>query len=78
MAEENAKSMRACLKQQKLMSEVQEHLIRISQLTREIAEALSKGSESYAAELDREVDMELGKKERAMGALHQHRKDHGC
>jgi hypothetical protein len=24
------------------------------------------------------VDVELGKKERAMGALHQHRKEHGC
>jgi hypothetical protein len=25
-----------------------------------------------------EVDIELGLKERGMGALHQHRKEHGC
>jgi hypothetical protein len=28
-------------------------------------------------ELDKQVEVELGVKERAMGALHQHRKEHG-
>jgi hypothetical protein len=60
------------------MADVQEHLMQISQLTRAIAEALAKGHENFAAELDKQVDVELGKKERAMGALHQHRKEHGC
>ena len=67
-----------CAQQQKLIAEVQDHLIQISQLTRAIAEALANGNENVAAEMDKQVDLELGKKERAMGALHQHRKEHGC
>ena len=67
-----------CLRQQELIEDVQRHLIRISELTRSIAEALANGNESFAAELDKEVDLELGLKERGMGALHQHRKEHCC
>jgi hypothetical protein len=52
--------------------------IRISELTRTIAEALANGNESFAAELDKEVDLELGRKERGMGALHQRQKEHCC
>ena len=52
--------------------------MRISELTRATAEALRNGNENFAAELDKQVDIEFGKKERAMGALHQHRKEHGC
>jgi hypothetical protein len=60
------------------MAGVQDHLMQISQLTRAVAEALANGNENFAAELDKQVDLEFGKKERAMGALHQHRKEHGC
>ena len=59
----------SCLRQQELIEEVQRHLIRISELTRTIAEALASGNEHFAAELDKEVDLELGRKERGMGAL---------
>jgi hypothetical protein len=68
----------SCHRQQELIEDVQRHLIRISELTRSIAEALANGNESFAAELDKEVDLEFGLKERGMGALHQHRKEHGC
>ena len=67
-----------CLRQQELIEDVQRHLIRISELTRAIAEALANKNENLAAELDKQVDLELGLKERGMGALHQHRKEHGC
>ena len=67
-----------CLLQQQLIEEVQRHLIRISELTRAVAEALASKHENLAAELDRQVDIEFGLKERGMGALHQHRKEHGC
>jgi hypothetical protein len=67
-----------CLGQQELIEEVQRHLIRISELSRATAEALAAGSEGLALEIDKEVELELGMKERAMGALHQHRKEHGC
>lgn len=67
-----------CLRQQELIAKVQSHLIRISELTRSIAEAVATGSENATAELDKQVDAEFGLKERAMGALHEHRKEHGC
>ena len=67
-----------CLRQQELIEDVQRHLMRISELSRATAEALAAGSEGLAAELDKEVELELGVKERAMGALYQHRKEHGC
>ena len=67
-----------CLRQQEIMAEVQSHLLRISELTRNISQALTDGNESLAASLDKEVDLELGRKERGMGALYEHRKEHGC
>jgi hypothetical protein len=67
-----------CLRQQEIIEEVQRHLIRISELTRAVAEALTNHAENLAAELDKQVDLELGLKERAMGALHEHRREHGC
>jgi len=67
-----------CRQQQELINQVQENLMRISELTRVTAEALRTGNENFAPELDKQVDIEFGKKERAMGALHQHRKEHGC
>jgi hypothetical protein len=60
------------------MANVQEHLMQISKLTRAVSEALTNGHENFAAELDKQVELEFGRKERAMGALHQHRKEHGC
>jgi hypothetical protein len=68
----------SCQRQQELMKKVQDHLIRISDLTRSIAQALANGNENLAAELDKQVDLELGAKERGMGALHEHRREHGC
>jgi hypothetical protein len=52
--------------------------MQISKLTRAVAEALKNGNENFAAELNKQVDLEFDKKERAMGALHQHRTEHGC
>ena len=69
---------RPCLRQQELVETVQAHLKRISELTQAVSAALANGSNNVAAELDRQVDLEFGMKERGMGALHQHRKEHGC
>jgi hypothetical protein len=68
----------ACLQQQELIEAVRIHLLRISELTRDVAAALAAKDEDLATKLDKEVDLELGLKERAMGALHQHRKEHCC
>jgi len=67
-----------CPSQQELLAKARGHLMRISELARSVAEALAIGDEDRAAELDKQIDLELGMKERAMGAIHQHRKDHGC
>ena len=68
----------ACQEQQHLMDEVQKHLIRISELSRAIADALRAREDNLLRALDHECETELGRKERALGALRQHRKDHGC
>ena len=78
MSDEPSQHKPPCLAQQKLITAVQDHLMQVCKLTRAIAEALTNGNENFAAELDKQVDLEFGKKERAMGALHQHRKEHGC
>ena len=68
----------ACIEQQRLIAEVQQHLKRIAELTRATSEAVANRNENLTSELDRQTEQELGKKERALGALRQHRKDHGC
>jgi hypothetical protein len=67
-----------CRRQQELIDEVQVHLIRIAELSRATGEALANGNENLALEFDRQAEKELGMKERAMGALHEHRTAHGC
>jgi len=73
-----AEELTPCFRQQSLIEEARQHLLRIAELTHSIAEALANGNENTAAELDKQVDLELGRKERAMGALHEHRREHGC
>jgi hypothetical protein len=67
-----------CREQQTLISEVQMHLIRIADLSRAIADAVGSRNENLTRELDQQVEKEIGAKERALGALRQHRQDHGC
>ena len=67
-----------CLEQQRLMEIVQDHLIRIADLSRATADAVGNRNENLTLELDSEVEKEIGAKERALGALRQHREEHGC
>jgi hypothetical protein len=77
MPEEPAEHMPPCLTQQQLIAGVQEHLMQISNCRGPYLKRWRTGTK-IAAELDKQVDLEFGKKERAMGALQQHRKEHGC
>jgi hypothetical protein len=52
MPEQTTERKLPCHDQQKLMADVQGHLMQISQLTRAVAEALANGNENFAAELD--------------------------
>src|SRR5262249_876921 len=59
-----------CLTHQQLIADVQDHLMQTSKLTA-VAEALENGNENFVDELNKQLDVEFGKKERAMGALQQ-------
>jgi hypothetical protein len=67
-----------CLEQQKLIETVQSHLEQLSVLSRAAKYALGDRNEGLAAQIDQQIEEELGRKERAMGALRQHRTEHGC
>jgi hypothetical protein len=68
----------SCEQQQKLIDLVLDHLMRIAELSRATADALANRNENLARELDKRVENEIGSKERAFGALRQHREEHGC
>ena len=67
-----------CPRKQHLIEEVQRHLIRISELSRATAEAIGNRTENLVSALDKQIEWEVGAKERALGALQQHRLEHGC
>ena len=67
-----------CHRQQELIVEAQQHLVRLAELARMQAQALDNTSENLVMELDKQVENELGEKERAIGALREHRMEHGC
>ena len=67
-----------CRRQQELIAAVQKHLLRLAALARTESEVISGESENAWMAVDREIENELGEKERAMGALKQHRAEHGC
>jgi hypothetical protein len=60
------------------MEQVQHHLLRIAELSRAMADAVANRNENLTRELDKQVEKDIGAKERALGALRQHRADHGC
>ena len=69
---------RACHIQQTLIETVQSHLEQLAELSRAAKDALTDRDEPRTAEIDQRIEDELGLKERAMGALRQHRTEHGC
>jgi hypothetical protein len=68
----------ACPRQQELMEVVQGHLMELSRLAREEVDVLKTRDEPRWLEIDRLIEKELGEKERALGALREHRHEHGC
>ena len=67
-----------CPERHKLATDVQECLMCIAQLAHATADAIATGNQQLALELDKEAETEIGRKQRALGALRQHRSDHGC
>ena len=67
-----------CSRQEDLIAETQRHLIRLAELAKRESEAIATRDESLILALDQDIENTLGLKERALGALHEHRKEHGC
>jgi hypothetical protein len=60
------------------VDETQRTLLRLAELARHQAEALRTGADNLIMALDKEIETTLGEKERTLGALQGHRKEHGC
>lgn len=67
-----------CPKQQELIAETQKFLIQLAELARQEADALAAGDNDSIMLIDKEIESTLGDKERTMGALHRHQREHGC
>ena len=67
-----------CAEQQRLIDCVQSHLVRIIDLTHHLQEAVAARNENLVRDIDQQIEEQIGGKERALGALRQHQKDHGC
>ena len=68
----------SCIRQEELIAETQRHLVRLAELANQESEAISSRNEALILALDQDIENTLGLKERALGALHEHRSVHGC
>jgi hypothetical protein len=67
-----------CAEQQQLLKTAQEHLIRIAQLRCAATDALANKNVNLLRQLDRKVERAWDENKRVVGALCQHREEHGC
>jgi DNA-binding CsgD family transcriptional regulator len=67
-----------CLTYRGLVHSIKVHLLRISQYSLAAGRAVGAANETGTDELQRQIAAALVDAERAIGALNQHRCDHGC
>jgi hypothetical protein len=67
-----------CPRQQELVAETQGYLMQLSELARREADAIQSRDEQEILAIDKEIEATLGNKERTLGALYEHRAEHGC
>jgi len=67
-----------CETKSNLMQAAEDTLERLIRLARFQREALESGSEGTAAAIDQELEQTFGEKERRLGALYEHTREHGC
>jgi hypothetical protein len=53
-------------------------LTTLAELAHAEREALRSGDQQLIMEIDKQIENVIGEKERGMGALRQHRAEHGC
>ncbi|HSS99582.1 MAG TPA: hypothetical protein VLK33_21250 [Terriglobales bacterium] len=67
-----------CKEYAHLEREVTEILEQLSQLTKTQAEVFPTRNQNEFMRLDKQLELLVGRKERAVGAMRQHAKDHQC
>jgi hypothetical protein len=70
--------MATCPEQARLRSEVESVLGNLAQVTTLLLELFRSGDSQKYQHLDKELELTVGEKERAVGALRQHIKEHKC
>ena len=67
-----------CETQAQLRRAATEVLERIDALTQQQIDAMKSADDERLMQIDKEIELAFGEKERCFGALHQHRDEHGC
>jgi hypothetical protein len=67
-----------CQEYANLQHEVQLTLQALSDVTKALLDAFHHGDQTLFVSLDRELEQIVGHKERTIGALRQHLKEHKC
>jgi len=67
-----------CVVREQLENLVQGHLQQLAALATEEVGLVKTGDMKLILEIDKRIENELGGKERALGALNEHRHEHGC
>lgn len=67
-----------CPRQDELRRAATAAVAKMASLAKEQLNALQSGDDNKMAALDKELELAFGEKERAFGALHSHRQEHGC
>jgi hypothetical protein len=75
---EEATMSKPCQEYANLQHEVQLTLQALTDLTRAMLDAFHAPDRDRFKQLDRELEMMVGRKERTIGALRQHVKEHKC
>ena len=70
--------MATCKERDELTGIARRAISDMMRCTDKILTALEKGDTTELLPLDKHLEAAFGDKERAFGALRQHRKDHGC
>ena len=71
-------TMSSCPEYSRLEQEVRSVVQSITLITSASLEAFQAGDDEKFKRLDQELEKAVGQKERCVGALKQHAKDHGC
>jgi hypothetical protein len=71
-------AMGYCETKERLRDKAQDLLGSLSDIARAQREALKNDAQHTVAALDQEFERLFGEKERTLGALYEHEKEHGC